>query len=737
MLRASLLAAASLAAFTPCALASEIGAEGEDIERIVVTGGPLAGRAADEMVVPVTVVYGDELARRMAGSIGEVLDGLPGVANADFGPGVGRPTVRGQQGSRVTVLDDGMPVADVSGEGVDHAVAIDSRGAQQIEIFRGPSTLMYGSGAAGGVVNVRSFRFLPEISSSAFAQFDASYSPNGDDKQIDLQAEQPLGENFALRFNTSVRHSNDFSIRGFQEIDQTEGFRGRLQNSSISTELASLTAIHSADWGFAALGGSMWSTEYGIPEVFDPREIRGPGSDEFERVFADFTRLDLRSEINTPVPGISLVRFKAAWTDFEQDEIEFEFSRDDGSFEDSEIEARFENQEIEARLDFLHEPVAGWEGVFGLQVSHRDFFADDPRGDDRGFYVRPNQTRTIAGYLVEERETGFGRIELGARVENTRSESDPVLASDVPGVTLPDGSFLPQPERIGTLDTTAVSLSAGAIFDLDADHALRFSAIRSERTPSPEQRYAFGRHSAAGTWEVGDPTLSTERYVNLEAGFQRHSGRLRYELTAFYNRADDYIFLTSEDDGTGNPVFVNDIGNRAGEGEATDCAPDEGGLCRLRNQLVFYQQDDADFYGLEFGGSFTLIESGPIPLTATFMADIVRGELRDGGPLPRITPARFGVGLSTRWRDLDLRADWQRVTRQNQIAEAESETEGFDLVSLDASYDLPGPLDASVYLKGRNLLDQAGRRHQSFFKEEAPIIGRAFYVGIRARFGGF
>ncbi|MGY6628187.1 MAG: TonB-dependent receptor [Oceanicaulis sp.] len=706
------------------------------LDRVIVTAGPLGRRYVDEMIQPVSVLHGSELNRRMAGSLGEVLDGLPGVSNADFGPGVGRPVIRGQQGSRVMILDDGLPVADVSGEGVDHAVAVDARGASQIEVFRGPSTLMFGSGAAGGVINVRSKRFLPGFAASPFLEADVSYSPNGDDRQLDVSGEVQLSPVFALRAAGGVRRTNDFSIDGFQEEDQTEGFEGRMQNSSIETNSASLTSMLADAWGFAALSLSYWDTDYGVPEVFDPMRIRGDGSDAIERITADYVRADFRSEINQPLPGFSLARIAAAWTRYEQDETELEFSRTDGSFDEAVVEAAFENREFEARADLLHEPVAGWEGVIGVQYTNRDFFADDPRGADRGFYVRPNVTRTLAAYIIEERQFGPAMIELGARVEHVRSSSDPVVASRVPGVTLADGSFLQQPEQIADINTTVLSLSAATIIDVGADHHARFGVTRAERAPSPEQRYAFGRHSAAGTWEVGNPDLKTETYLNFEASFERHTGPLRFDLTAFYNRADNFIYLASEDDGTGNPVSVNDIGNRAGEGAAAGCLPGAGGLCRLRNQLVTYEQGDAHFYGAELGGSWEAVQ-GDTPLTFHFVADYVRGSLRDGGDLPRISPWRYGLGASTRLGDVNLRADYLRINAQNRVAEAESTTSGYNLVSLDASYDLPfDAVNASVYLKGRNLLDEAGRRHTSFFKDEAPIIGRAFYVGVRARFGG-
>ncbi|MCC5869582.1 MAG: TonB-dependent receptor [Gammaproteobacteria bacterium] len=734
-LRPTTLVAALLSPLVMHAAAAQQPAEGE-LPGIVVTADALGNRTADELIQPVTVLHGEELARALAGSIGQMLDGVPGVANADFGPGVGRPTVRGQQGARVVVLDDGLPVADVSGEGVDHAVAIDARGAEQIEVFRGPMTLLYGSGAVGGLVNVRSFRFLPDFAPSSFARVEGSYSGNGDDRQLGLAFEHALDDSFAVRASLGLHRSNDYSIDGFQEEGQDEGFRGRLQNSNLSTDTASLTGIYRQDWGYLGFGASRWRTDYGVPEVFDPQRIRGDGSDDFERITADYERFDLRGEITDPMPGFTALRIKAAMTTFTQAETELAFSRSDGSFEEAVVEAEFENEQFDARLDLVHAPIAGWQGVLGLQYADRDFFADDPRGADRGFYVRPNRTRSLAAFLVEELPTSFGRLEFGARIERERSTPDAVAGSRVTGITQADGSFLAFPEQLDRRSTTPLSLSAGSIIDLDEAHHLRIALTRAERTPSPEQLYAFGRHSAAGTFEVGNPALKRETYTNLEIGVDRHLGPLRYDFTVFYNRADDYIFLASEDDGTGEPVGVNDIGNRAGEGAAAGCAPGAGGLCRLRNQLVTSEQADAKFYGAELAGSFALSE-GPVPVTLRLSGDLVRGSLRDGGNLPRMTPARFGVGLDSQWQDVSFGVDYRRVNRQSRIGEAETTTDGYNLVSLDISWQARAIApDTTLYLRGRNLLNEDGRRHQSFFKDDAPIIGRAIFLGFSTQLGG-
>lgn len=728
----------SLAAASAQPALAQIEDDADSLPRLIVTSDPLGDRSPDQIIRPVSVITGDELERRRAGTIGEVLDGLPGVANSDFGPGVGRPVVRGLQGSRVQVLEDGMNTSDVSGEGADHAVAIDPAGAQQIEVFRGPSTLLYGSGAAGGVINVVTNRFSPESGDELRVDGAFSYGFNGNDKQGRMAVEAPFAEGFVLRADYSARRTSDFDIKGFQGADQTDGNRNKLRISSIDTDAASLSGVFRGDWGHIGLGVSQWETDYGIPANFDarPRDIGGQG-DDFERVFANYDRFDFRSEFNNPLPGIAKARLKLAWTDFEQEEVEFEFDRTPagGELDEAIVEAAFKNEELDTRFEVVHEPIGNWRGVLGVQYRERDFEADDPRGAARGFYVRPTNTRTASLFLVEELPTDFGRIEIGARIERESSDPDNVFGSRVEGVTLADGSFLPLPEVLDKRTFNPFSLSAGTIVDIGQDYHLRAALTRAERAPSPEQLYAFGRHAAAGTFEVGDPELSIEGYSNLEIGFDRHRGAFRFDATAFYNRVSNFTYLASEDDGTGNPVFVNDIGNRAGEGAAAGCEPEDGGLCQLRNQFVVNEQANADFYGVELA-SVLDVSTGAVPMSLRFSADHVRGKLRAGGNLPRITPTRAGVGFDVGFGDFDLALDYQRVFRQNNTAEAESETSGFDLVGFDLFWRPMVLNGASVFLQGRNLLNEDGRRHQSFFKEEAPIIGRAFTTGVRFQFGG-
>lgn len=690
-------------------IAADTNADIIEIPSLTVTADPLGARSPDELVQPVSVLSGDELNQQRGATLGKTLDTVPGVANSDFGPGVGRPVIRGLQGSRVQVLEDGLKTADVSGEGGDHTVAIDASRADQIEVFRGPATLLYGSGAAGGVINVKSNRFNPEFGDAPRVHGQLGYGYNGDERQGNIGLELPVTDNFVLRTDYGLRRSHDFDIDGFQQRGQTEGDKDTLQNSDAVSDSFSVTGLFKDDWGNAGLGYSRWRTDYGIPEAF-----LGEGEEEQERIHADFDRVDFRSELNDPLPGFTAARIKLSHTEFNQQEIGAHFH--DGELEEREVEVEFTNDETEARFELVHNPIGMWQGVIGLQLNNRKFGADGEGhgghghgGHSDGFYIRDTDTRSAGLFVLEERLTDFGRLEFAARIDHVRS--DPTTLGEERHIDLPSGDELHQEADLGDRSFTPFSLSAGSIIDLNDKHHLRLSVTRSERAPSAEQLYAFGSHAASGTVEVGDTRLDEETYTNIELGLDRHSGPFRFDATLFYNHVQDFIYLASMDDGSGNAVMIDD------------------------DTLAFNQQNDARFYGAEFTAAWDVVE-GNMPLTVRFSGDIVRAKLDDGDNLPRISPARLGIGFDTAYQDWHFSMDYRHIFKQNDAAELETDTDGYNLVTVDARWKPASLKGGELYIQGRNLLNEDGRRHQSFLKEDAPIIGRALMTGIRFDFGG-
>ena len=676
-----------------------------EMGKLIVTSDPFGDRVVDDLINSVTVITDEELARRQSTTLGETLDGLPGVHNSDFGPGAGRPVLRGLQGSRVQILNNGLRVVDVAGEGADHNVAIDTSNAAQIEILRGPATLLYGGNASGGVINVISEHFNPNFSDQINVNGQFAYSGNGNQRLGNLGLSLPLSDNFVIRTDYAGQRSDDFDIDGFQGIDQTASDKGTIENSGIDTNSFSVTGLYSQDWGFAALGYSRWKTSYGLPTV-----ITGVGEEEQAHIRADYDRIDFRSEINDPFAGIHTARFKVAYTEFYQGEVAAEF--DGGVLEESGIEGEFDKDEAEVRIELLHNPIGAWEGVVGLQINDTAFQTSAPAaggGHGGSFYVRDNETRSYGLFVLENTETSFGHIELAARIDYVDSEPATLDEERDVDFVAPFAGELMQAAKLSDRSFTPFSVSAGAIVDINDSHHFRVSLSRSERAPSAEQLYSFGEHHASETVEIGDPDLDEEAYTNLEIGLDRHLGDFTYNITAFYNQVSDYIYLETLTIG------------------GAEVLSDEG------NNFLTNEQEDAKFYGAEFTSAWQ-ISKGQMPFTLRFSADYVRAKLDNGGDLPRISPARAGLGFDTGHGDMAFSMDYQRVFNQSKTAELESSTDGYDLVSFDANWQPASLKGLGVFVKGRNLLNEDGRRHTSFLKDNSVIVGRSILAGFNFDF---
>ena len=677
----------------------------KEIDKLIVISDPFGDRVADELINSVTVITDEELARRQSTTLGETLDGIPGVSNSDFGPGVGRPVVRGLTGSRVQILNNGLRVVDVAGEGADHNVAIDTSNASQIEVLRGPAALLYGGNASGGVINVISEHFNPNFSDETNVHGQYSYSGNGNQRLGNIGLLLPLSDNFVIRSDYADQRSDDFDIDGFQGEDQTTGDKGTFKNSGIDTDSFSLTGLYSQDWGFAALGYSRWKTSYGLPTV-----ITGVGEEEQATIKADYDRLDFRSEIDNPFAGIHTARFKVAYTEFYQGEVAAEF--DDGVLEESGVEGEFDKEETEVRIELLHNPIGSWEGVVGLQVNDTDFQTSAPEaggGHGGSFYVRDNETRSYGVFVLENTETSFGHVELAARVDHVDSEPTELDAERDLDFVAPFAGERMQAAKLSDRSFTPFSMSAGAIIDINDTHHLRVSLSRSERAPSAEQLYSFGEHHASETVEIGDPDLDKEAYTNLEIGLDRHHGDFSYNVTAFYNQVSDYIYLETLTIG------------------GTEVLSDEG------NNFLTNEQEDAKFYGAEFTSAWQISE-GKTPFKLRLSADYVRAKLDNGGDLARISPARAGLGFDTGRGDLQFSMDYQRVFNQSRTADLESSTDGYNLVSFNANWQPASLKGLGLFVKGRNLLNEDGRRHTSFLKDNATITGRSILAGVNFDF---
>jgi len=643
-------------------------------------------READQLVQPVDVLEGRELDRRRAGTLGETLENQPGVATSDFGPGVGRPIIRGRGGPRVLVLDNGLSTMDAASVSGDHAVSLDPQHATQVEIIKGPATLIYGSAASGGVVNVVDERLPERVTPGFGGHAQATYGNNANERLGTVDLDYGIGGT-QLHADFAGRKTGNFEIPGNSSSDGS-GQQGEIPNSGVETTSGDLSLTRAGDWG--SLGGSvsLFNTLYGLPGE--------------EEAFIDLEQLrfDAKGVFLKPFSGVDALRLRLGVTDYEH--TEFEAADEPGT--------RFANEEQELRVEAQHAPFGNLAGVIGLQLVNRDFKAI---GEEA--FIPPVKTQQAGLFVVEELRYGWGQLEGGLRVENVQHEPEA-------GTSLPNRSITP------------VSISGGALVTLSPEAHLRLTLSRSERAPAAEELYSFGVHHATETFERGNAALGKETVNNIELGIDQHTGRFTFSASAYYSDVEDYIVDANVDC---NADVDSSACNPDGEADFVD---EEGAFVANPGpgddvkRLIDYRQENATFTGVEGEASFRWID-GATKLTSRVFGDLVRGELSDGGNLPRITPPRVGTGLDWVMGPTSVQVEYTRVQRQDQVAALESETAGFNLVSLDVRHDmkLQGS-ELSLFLRGRNLLDAEARRHTSFVKDVFPLPGQSFFAGASLEF---
>ena len=646
------------------------------IEEIQVIATPQEQTVA-ELAQSVTVLGGEELRRMQNANLGETLANELGISASSFGAGASRPVIRGLAGARVKMMEDGIDSLDVSTVSVDHAVGIDPLVAEQIEIFRGPTTLLYGSGAVGGVVNTVTRRIPEDLPD---APFEGAFELRGDtNANVRTGAVRLDGgaDRFAWHFDAVSRDADDYDIPGFAELRPEPGETpiGFLENSSFETTSAAAGGSWIGDSAFLGFSLSSYDSDYGVPGEHAHEDEGGEEEEEEEVVRIDLgqTRLDVKGgwiDLSGPVEAIN---FRIGLNDYEHQELE-----------GAAVGTLFENRAYEARVEFLHAPWGEWDGAFGVQLGEREFSAI---GDEA--FIPPVDTRTLGVFFLENREIDDWSLSFGGRLE--RQAHDPSSGQ-------PDFS------------DTAASASFAAIRSLPQDYALALHLAIAERLPVAEELYADGPHLATSTIEIGDSSIGTETSRHIDVGLRKTSESVTWTLTGFFTSFADFIFLRDtglEDAEFELPIFV-------------------------------YSQQDADISGLEAELLMPIANLGMGEIDLRLTADYVRGELADGSNLPRLPPLRVGARLQYHSDRLTAGFEAKRFSEQTDIAAFEQPTPGYTMVNFDLDWALPaartGGIETSLFFKGMNLLDEDARRHTSLVKEFAPLPGRNFVVGLRAEF---
>ena len=639
-------------------------------EEIVVTASA-DSRRESEVYQPVNVLSEEELAVRLRPTLGETLAQEPGVSSTSFGAGASRPVIRGLGADRIRVLEEGVGTGDVSNVSPDHAVSVDPANAEQIEIVRGPATLLYGSNAVGGVVNVISNRIPSRATTDPFSgTIETRFSSASEEKSNMFVFNGGAGE-LAWHADFTLRDTNDYEIPAPADpLDDPDHFEGVLENSSLQSRSGTLGGSWITDRGFIGLAVTNFTTNYGVPghahheEEEEEEEEEEPGV----RIDMEQRRYDLRGEL-AQLGFFSNVRLRVGVTDYGHVELEGE-----------EIGTEFANDSFETRLEARHRPFGRINGTWGVQVTSNDFVA---AGEEA--YIPPNSSTSNAIFAFEEMPGERFDFQFGARYEHqeVNVESD----------ALPDRHF------------EGISGSAGAIWHPRDGYVLALSLARAVRLPTATELYAFGPHAATSQFEVGNPALEEEASFGVDLSFRRTAGRFRGELNLFNNSFDGYIYESPTDEiEDGFPVFE-------------------------------FIQRDARFRGLEIATHTHLASRGESHLELDLGADYVRATLAGGGNLPRIPPMRFGAGLTLHGGPLNAMFEVRHTFEQDEVASYETTTAGYTFVNAYVGYRFfVRDTVHDVMLRGNNLTNELARAHTSPLKEQAPLPGRDITVSYRLLF---
>ena len=651
---------------------------------VIVTG---VRRRAEDVLGGISVLDEADLTREVRPSIGETLARQPGVSATSFGPAASAPVLRGLSGDRVRVLTDGIGTLDLSSSGPDHAVAINPLTAERIEVLRGPSALLFGSSAIGGVVNVvdtRIPRHLPENSVGVTAL--AGYATAADERFLNGAIDVPLGSKFVFHVDGNWTKTDDLRTGGHilskdlreearasedPEIQELADLKGELPNSASESKEGAIGVAY-VDNG-VNIGASVTRREaqYQVPVRYSLEpgaEVEAPTIDQEQ------TRYDVRAEV--PVSGFfSRVSARGGYSTYHHDEL-----GDTG-----DVGSSFYSKGAEGRIELIQSERNGWGGTSGVQYLQRNAKI---RGEEK-FLPDSEQTQTGL-FTLQTLVNGPLRLEGGARVEFSKldAEQDEQLGTDA-----------------RTREFTTWSGSLGGQYEFSPGWRAGLTLSRSARAPSIDELFANGPHGASQSFEIGDPDLDAERSLGIEGSLRGKSGPIRFSASVYYNHFSSFIFQTPVDQ------FVEDL------------------------PVYQYRSGKADFYGFEGEVEAKLGNALGVNWSGELQADAVRATVKNYGPAPFMPPFRMLAALSGERGQFDGRLEVERAFAHDRTAPIETDTPGYTMVNASIDWHpLAANPELSLSLAANNLFDVEARRSTSQLKDYAPLAGRDIRLTARLDF---
>lgn len=619
-----------------------------------------------------------------ATTIGNALEGQSGIYAAQYAGGVSRPVVRGLDGARVKITQNGGDALDVSSVSPDHAVTVDPNSAEDIQVLKGPESLLYGAGSVGGLVNVVDNKVPTRMPDSGYSgRVGARYNTGSDDMLYSGQTVIGLGDHVALSAGGLSRDANNYILpRDLQRYD------GRRQSETFArSQDANVGLSWIGDKGFVGVAYSERHDRYGIPgdnAVYGACELNnthtgftvdscGSAAAEEDEAISWINlkqkRYDLKSELNNPFAGFSKLELQVDYTKYQHQEM-------DGDVPDT----TFKSHGTDTRLVLTNAPWAGWTGQFGLQYTQQKLTI----GGDESL-MDPTNTQRYSVFGLQEKQMGQVHVQVSSRIDHQKTDIQQ-------GETNPDAK---------NFSGTAYSVAGSADWEFVPNYKLSLTASHQERLPMAQELYSNGKHMATNTYELGSDDLGAEKSNNVELGFHFDNNRLTYNVSAFHNWFNHFIYADTLDQ-------FQDF------------------------RLIQYRQSKARFYGVDGDISYQV---SPV-YTVGLFGDYVRGKLVDSGNAPRVPSGRIGAKISANFDDhYSANAEYYHVFTQDDIASYETNGQSYNMLNLGFAYNhsLTSKVDYRVYTKVNNVLDSKIYQHESFLSQ-VPQVGRNFTMGVDFKF---
>lgn len=684
-----LAALAALSSSMPAAVSAQTAVAGAATSTVVVTGHPL-GR--DELALPASVLSGEALDRRRAGTLGATLDGLPGVASSGFGPQSARPVIRGLDGDRIRVLDNGAASGDASSLSFDHAVAIDPLLIDRVEVLRGPAALLYGGSATGGVVNTLDNRIPRAALSGLGGRAELRFGGPGNQRAGAALLEggnAADGRGFSWHADAAARRTDDLRVPRFTPVrdGEPQAATTRVANSAGDSRAGAIGGSWADRDGHLGAAVDALDNDYGVavePDVTIRMKRR---------------QLQLAGERRGLAGPFSALEFRASQQRYRHDEVE-------GS---GEIGTTFRSTRRELRVQATQAARGPWRGVVGLQLEQLDF---DALGEEA--FVPGTRTRSAAAFTLQEWQGAHATLGAGLRLERARVRSD-----GDPGGTEEPRFGAAAARRFSPLNA-ALSLQV----PLPAGFSAAASLSHTERAPTYYELYANGLHVATGVFERGDAALRLERGRQLELGLGWKRGAHRLQLQAWTARFSNFIAL----DATGAQVEVehhhgHDEEGGEAEGEEHATVPEYA-----------FTGVPARLHGVEIDGRWRVLD-GAWRLDAGAGVDWLRGSRRDTGtPLPRLAPLRTRLSLDAAHGAWQGGVALKHAARQDRFAPGDTATPAHTLVDLWTGWTLRlGERELQWTVRLDNAFNRLAYSATTIrtAREVAPQPGRTLALAVR------